>query len=73
MVAQMIKKFKPIKKYEGYYRVHKIPTLVSILSHLSSIRALLFNFLKGTLKYYLVIKSSLLQVVAVLQVLTQQE
>ena len=72
-VAQMVKKFKPIKKHEGYYRVHKIPTLVSILNQLSSIHALLFNFLKGTLQYYSVIKSSLLQVVAFLQVFTQQE
>jgi len=51
MVAQMIKKFKPNKKHEVYYQVQKIPTLLSILSHLSSIHALLFNFLKGTLKY----------------------
>jgi hypothetical protein len=62
MAAQMVKKFKPTKKHEGYYRVQKISTLVSILSHLSSIHALLFNFLKGTLKYYPDIKSSLLQV-----------
>jgi len=60
MVAQMVKKFKPIKKHEGCYRVHKIPTLVSILSHLSSVHARLLTFLKGTLKYYPVIKSSLL-------------
>jgi len=63
MAAQMVKKFKPTKKHEVYYQVQKIPTLVSILSHLSSIHALLFNFLKGTLKYYPDIKSSLLQVV----------
>lgn len=59
MVAQMVKKFMPTKKHEVYYQVQKIPTLVSILS---SIHALLFNFLKGTLKYYPDIKSSLLQV-----------
>ena len=68
----MVKKFKPIKKHKGYYRVHKILTLLSILSHLSSIHTLLFNFLKGTLKYYLDIISSLLQVITFLQVLTPQ-